>query len=214
MTTLYGYFRSSAAYRVRIALNLKGLAYDQAPIDLVAGEQRGEGYLADNPQGLVPTLVTDDGLRLTQSLAICEYLEEVHPEPALLPEDPAERARVRALAQLVACEMHPPNNLRVLKYLTGELGVDEATRLAWYHHWVHEGFTALEAMLSREAGSGEFCHGAAPTLADACLVPQVFNAERFECDLSAYPRIRRIADNARALDAFRRAAPGEQPDAR
>ncbi|RAH36555.1 MULTISPECIES: maleylacetoacetate isomerase [unclassified Halomonas] len=214
MTTLYGYFRSSAAYRVRIALNLKGLAYDQDPVDLVAGEQRGEGYLADNPQGLVPTLVTDDGLRLTQSLAICEYLEEVHPEPALLPGDPAERARVRALAQLVACEMHPPNNLRVLKYLTGELGVDDAARLAWYHHWVHEGFTALEAMLSREAGSGEFCHGDAPTLADACLVPQVFNAERFECDLSAYPRIRRIADNARALDAFRRAAPGEQPDAR
>ncbi|PSJ22580.1 maleylacetoacetate isomerase [Halomonas sp. ND22Bw] len=214
MTTLYGYFRSSAAYRVRIALNLKGLAYDQAPIDLVAGEQRGEGYLADNPQGLVPTLVTDDGLRLTQSLAICEYLEEVHPEPALLPEAPAERARVRALAQLVACEMHPPNNLRVLKYLTGELGVDEAARLGWYRHWVHEGFTALEAMLSREAGSGQFCHGDAPTLADACLVPQVFNAERFECDLSAYPRIRRIADNARALDAFRRAAPGEQPDAR
>ncbi|GEK74640.1 MULTISPECIES: maleylacetoacetate isomerase [Halomonas] len=214
MTTLYGYFRSSAAYRVRIALNLKGLAYDQAPIDLVAGEQRGEAYLADNPQGLVPTLVTDDGLRLTQSLAICEYLEEVHPEPALLPEAPAERARVRALAQLVACEMHPPNNLRVLRYLTGELGVDEAARLGWYRHWVHEGFTALEAMLSREAGSGDFCHGDAPTLADACLVPQVFNAERFECDLSAYPRIRRIADNARALDAFRRAAPGEQPDAR
>lgn len=214
MTTLQGYFRSSAAYRVRIVLNLKGLAYEQAPVDLVAGEQRAEGYLADNPQGLVPTLVTDDGRRLTQSLAICEYLEEVHPEPALLPEDPAERARVRALAQLVACEMHPLNNLRVLKYLTGELGVDEAAKLGWYRHWVHEGFTALEAMLSREAGSGEFCHGDTPTLADACLVPQVFNAERFECDLSAYPRIRRIADNARALDAFRLAAPGEQPDAR
>ncbi|MFG6139018.1 maleylacetoacetate isomerase [Halomonas sp. B23F22_10] len=214
MTTLYGYFRSSAAYRVRIALNLKGLAYDQAPIDLVAGEQRGEAYLADNPQGLVPTLVTDDGLRLTQSLAICEYLEEVHPEPALLPEAPAERARVRALAQLVACEMHPPNNLRVLRYLTGELGVNEAAKLGWYRHWVHEGFTALETMLSREAGSGQFCHGDAPTLADVCLVPQVFNAERFDCDLSAYPRIRRIADNARALDAFRRSAPGEQPDAR
>ncbi|MCK2185078.1 maleylacetoacetate isomerase [Halomonas getboli] len=214
MTTLQGYFRSSAAYRVRIVLNLKGLAYDQAPVDLVAGEQRHEAYLADNPQGLVPTLVTDDGRRLTQSLAICEYLEEVHPEPALLPETPAERARVRALAQLVGCEMHPLNNLRVLKYLTGELGVDEAAKLAWYRHWVHEGFTALEAMLSREAGSGAFCHGDAPTLADACLVPQVFNAERFECDLSAYPRIRRIADNARSLEAFRLAAPGEQPDAR
>ncbi|WP_136247163.1 maleylacetoacetate isomerase [Halomonas borealis] len=214
MTTLHGYFRSSAAYRVRIVLNLKGLAFETAPVDLVAGEQRGDTFLADNPQGLVPMLVTDDGRRLTQSLAICEYLEECHPEPALLPETPSERARVRALAQLVACEMHPVNNLRVLKYLTGELGADEAAKLAWYRHWVDTGFAALEPMLSREDGSGDFCHGDTPTLADACLVPQLFNAERFECDLAPYPRIRRIGENARKLSAFQRAAPGEQPDAR
>ncbi|MDT8893422.1 maleylacetoacetate isomerase [Halomonas sp. I1] len=212
MTTLYGYFRSSAAYRVRIALNLKHLAYDQAPINLVKGEQRDDAFLAHNPQGLVPVLETDDGLRLTQSLAICEYLEERHPEPALLPEHPADRARVRALCQVVACEIHPLDNLRVLKYLVNELGVDDDAKLTWYRHWIHQGFAALEAMLSREAGSGDFCHGDAPTLADVCLVPQVYNAERFECDLSAYPRIRRITGNARALDAFRLAAPGEQPD--
>lgn len=213
MTTLYGYFRSSAAYRVRIALNLKGLAYDQAPVNLVKGEQRGEEYLARNPQGLVPALVTDDGARLTQSLAICEYLDERYPEPALLPADAAGRARVRALAQAVACEIHPLNNLRVLKYLTGELGVDEATKMTWYRHWVSVGFAALETQLSREAGSGDFCHGDAPGLADLCLVPQVFNAERFACDLAPYPRIRRIVANCRALDAFARAAPEAQPDA-
>lgn len=213
MTTLHGYFRSSAAYRVRIALNLKGLAYDQVPVNLVKGEQRGDDFLARNPQGLVPLLVTDDGTRLTQSLAICEYLEERHPTPALLPEAPAARARVRALAQLVACEIHPLNNLRVLKYLVHELKVDETAKLAWYRHWVAQGFDALEAMLSREAGSGDFCHGDTPGLADVCLVPQAFNAERFECDLSPYPRIRRIVDNCRALDAFRQAAPDAQPDA-
>ncbi len=213
MTTLYGYFRSSAAYRVRIALNLKGLAYDQAPVNLVKGEQRGEDFLARNPQGLVPALVTDDGVRLTQSLAICEYLDERYPEPALLPVDAAGRARVRALAQSVACEIHPLNNLRVLKYLTGELGVDEAAKMTWYRHWIAEGFAALEAQLSREAGSGDFCHGDTPGLADLCLVPQVFNAERFACDLAPYPRIRRIVANCRALDAFARAAPEAQPDA-
>ena len=213
MTTLYGYFRSSAAYRVRLALNLKDLAYDQVPINLVKGEQRGEGFLARNPQGLVPALVTNDGTTLTQSLAICEYLEELHPSPALLPEEPAERARVRALAQLVACEIHPLNNLRILKYLVHELKVDDDAKQAWYRHWVSTGFDALEAMLSREAGSGDFCHGDTPGLADVCLVPQVFNAERFECDLTPYPRIRRIVANCRALPAFQRATPSEQPDA-
>ncbi|WP_431024796.1 maleylacetoacetate isomerase [Halomonas sp. H5] len=213
MTTLYGYFRSSAAYRVRIALNLKGLAYDQAPVNLVKGEQRFDAFLARNPQGLVPALVTDDGARLTQSLAICEYLDERYPEPALLPADAAGRARVRALAQSVACEIHPLNNLRVLKYLTGELGLDEAAKMTWYRHWITEGFAALEAQLSREAGSGDFCHGDTPGLADLCLVPQVFNAERFACDLAPYPRIRRIVANCRALDAFARAAPEAQPDA-
>ncbi|XKE45593.1 maleylacetoacetate isomerase [Halomonas organivorans] len=213
MTTLYGYFRSSAAYRVRIVLNLKGLDYEQAPVNLVKGEQRDAAFRAQNPQGLVPMLVTDHGVRLTQSLAICEYLDERHPEPALLPADLEGRARVRALAQLVACEIHPLNNLRVLKHLTGELGLDEAAKLAWYRHWIHEGFTALEAMLNRETGSGDFCHGDSPTLADVCLVPQVYNAERFECHLEAYPRIRRIVANARGLDAFRHAAPEAQPDA-
>ncbi|PXX96649.1 maleylacetoacetate isomerase [Halomonas sp. LBP4] len=213
MTTLYGYFRSSAAYRVRIALNLKGLEYDQALVNLVKGEQSGDAFRALNPQGLVPLLSIDDGTHLTQSLAICEYLEERYPEPPLLPIDPAERARVRALAQLVACEIHPLNNLRVLKYLVHELKLDDDAKLAWYRHWITEGFGALEAMLSREAGSGDFCHGDAPTLADICLVPQVYNAERFECDLSAYPRIRRIVANCHAQEAFQQAAPGAQPDA-
>lgn len=213
MTTLYGYFRSSAAYRVRIALNLKGLAYEQVAVNLVKGEQRAEENLARNPQGLVPVLETDDGTRLTQSLAICEYLEERHPEPALLPGDPAGRARVRSLAQLVACEIHPLNNLKVLKYLVHELKLDEAAKLAWYRHWIAEGFTALEARLAGEAATGAFCHGDSPSLADVWLVPQVFNAERFECDLSAYPTIRRIAERCRAMEAFAKAAPGAQPDA-
>ncbi len=212
MTKLYGYFRSSAAYRVRIALNLKGLDYAQVPVNLVKGEQRDEANLARNPQGLVPILETDEGVQLSQSLAICEYLEERHPEPALLPADPEGRARVRSLAQLVACEIHPLNNLKVLKYLVHELKLDEAAKLAWYRHWIAEGFTALEARLAGEAATGAFCHGDSPSLADLCLVPQVFNAERFECDLSAYPTIRRIAERCRGMEAFAKAAPGAQPD--
>ncbi|MCL7941400.1 maleylacetoacetate isomerase [Halomonas sp. ATCH28] len=214
MTTLYGYYRSSAAYRVRIALNLKGLDYEQAPVNLVKGEQRLDANLARNPQGLVPSLVTDHGLVLNQSLAICEYLDERHPEPPLLPADAEGRARVRSLAQLVACEIHPLNNLRVLKYLVGELGLDDEAKLSWYRHWIAEGFAALETQLSREAGSGDFCHGDTPSLADICLIPQVYNAERFACDLSHYPTIRRIAANCRALPAFSQAAPEAQPDAR
>lgn len=213
MTTLYGYFRSSAAYRVRIALNLKGLDYDQIPVNLVKGEQRGGEQLARNPQGLVPSLVLDDSSVVNQSLAICEYLDEVHPEPALLPVDPLARARVRALAQSVACEIHPLNNLRVLKYLVGKLGADETAKLAWYRHWIAEGFTALEATLSTDSNTGDFCHGDTPTLADICLVPQVYNAERFECDLSVYPAIQRIAANCRSLPAFEKATPDVQPDA-
>lgn len=213
MTTLYGYFRSSAAYRVRIALNLKGLDYDQIPVNLVKGEQRGDDHLMRNPQGLVPSLVLDDSSVINQSLAICEYLDEVHPEPALLPINALKRARVRALAQSVACEIHPLNNLRVLKYLVREMGADEAAKLAWYHHWIAEGFTALEATLSNAPSSGDFCHGDTPTLADICLIPQVYNAERFECDLSAYPTIQRIAANCRSLPAFEKAAPEVQPDA-
>ncbi|ELY22623.1 maleylacetoacetate isomerase [Vreelandella titanicae] len=213
MTTLYGYFRSSAAYRVRIALNLKGLDYDQIPVNLVKGEQRGDDHLMRNPQGLVPSLVLDDSSVINQSLAICEYLDEVHPEPALLPINALERARVRALAQSVACEIHPLNNLRVLKYLVRGMGADEAAKLAWYHHWIAQGFTALEATLSNAPSSGDFCHGDTPTLADICLIPQVYNAERFECDLSAYPTIQRIAANCRSLPAFEKAAPEVQPDA-
>lgn len=214
MTTLYGYFRSSAAYRVRIALNIKGLDYDQAPVNLVKGEQRAEANLARNPQGLVPVLETAGGTQLTQSLAICEYLDETHPEPPLLPVDAEGRARVRVLAQVVACEIHPLNNLKVLKYLVHELKVDEEAKLAWYRHWIAQGFDALEAMLTSEAGTGDFCHSNAPSLADICLVPQVYNAERFECDLTAYPRIRRITERCRALEAFAKAAPEAQPDAR
>ncbi|UXZ54211.1 maleylacetoacetate isomerase [Halomonas sp. 7T] len=213
MTTLYGYFRSSAAYRVRIALNLKGLDYDQIPVNLVKGEQRGGEQLARNPQGMVPSLVLDDSTVVNQSLAICEYLDEAHPEPALLPADALARARVRALAQSVACEIHPLNNLRVLKYLVRELEVDEAAKLAWYRHWITEGFTALETTLSTDMNSGDFCHGDTPTLADICLIPQVYNAERFECDMSAYPTIQRIAAHCRSLPAFAKAAPEAQPDA-
>lgn len=213
MTTLYGYFRSSAAYRVRITLNLKGLDYDQVPVNLVKVEQRSGEHLTRNPQGMVPSLVQDDSSVINQSLAICEYLNEVHPEPALLPIDALARARVRALAQSVACEIHPLNNLRVLKYLVGELGVDEAAKLKWYRHWIAEGFAALEATLSTASSSGDFCHGDTPTLADICLIPQVYNAERFGCDLSAYPVIQRIATQCRSIEAFKKAAPEVQPDA-
>ncbi|WP_136066362.1 maleylacetoacetate isomerase [Modicisalibacter radicis] len=210
---LYGYFRSSAAYRVRIALNLKGLDYALVAVNLVDGEQHGGDNLARNPQGLVPTLETDNGTLLAQSLAICEYLDEHHPEPPLLPADTEARARVRALAQAIACEIHPLNNLRVLEYLTGELGLDETAKHGWYRHWISEGFEALEALLADSPATGAFCHGDTPTLADACLVPQVFNARRFECDLSAYPTLRRIAAHCDTLDAFQRAAPAAQPDA-
>jgi len=207
---LYGYFRSSAAYRVRIALNLKGLAYENAFVHLRKGEQRAPDYVKLNPQGLVPTLLDGD-LALGQSLAILEYLEEVHPKPALLPRDPAARARVRALALAVACDIHPLNNLKILQYLQKELGLDEAARNAWYHRWVHDGFAAIEAQLGG-AETGRFCHGDQPGMADLCLVPQVFNAERLKVDLAPYPTIRRIVAEARALPAFAQAAPEAQPD--
>lgn len=210
---LYGYYRSSTSYRVRIALNLKGLDYRQQPVNLLQGEHREGPYRQLNPQGLVPILETDEGERLTQSLAICEYLEERYPEPSLLPANAADRARVRALVGLLAIEIHPLNNLRVLKYLTGELGIDEDTKLGWYRHWIAEGFDALEAMLAGDPRTGRYCHGDQPGLADACLVPQVYNAERFGCDLESYPTIRRIHDACKELPAFARAHPAEQPDA-
>ena len=210
---LYGYFRSSAAYRVRIALNLKGLAAEHIPVHLRKGEQKAPPFAALNPQKFVPALETDDGALLTQSLAIIEYLDEVHPHPALLPQDPLDRARVRALALAIACDIHPLNNLRVLKHLSSALGLDEEARNVWSRHWIAEGFAALEAMLANDPRTGRFCHGDQPTLADVFLVPQVANAERVDCDLTPYPTIVRIATAARALPAFADAAPEKQPDA-
>lgn len=209
---LYGYFRSSAAFRVRIALNLKGLAYEPRFVHLARGEHRRPEYGALNPQGLVPAL-EDDGSLLTQSLAIIEYLEEKHPDPPLLPEDLLGRARVRSLALLVACEIHPLNNLRALQYLVKELGHSEQDRNMWYQHWIHDGMAKLEADLIRGAGAGRFCHGERPGMADCCLVPQVFNARRFDCDLSHAPTVLRIFDECMKLDAFQRAQPSRQPDA-
>ncbi|WP_332675415.1 maleylacetoacetate isomerase [Aromatoleum sp.] len=211
---LYTYFRSSAAYRVRIALNLKQLAYDAVPVHLVrgGGEQRQPEYLALNPAGLVPTLV-DGPDTLSQSLAIIEYLDEMHPEPSLLPGSAADRARIRAIAQAIACDIHPINNLRVLQYLTREFGVSDAQKNAWYRHWTEAGLAAVEAMLAGDPRTAAFCHGDTPTLADCCLVPQVFNARRFGCDLTAMPTSLGIAERCAGLDAFRRAAPEQQPDA-
>ena len=211
---LHTYFRSSAAYRVRIALHLKGLDYEAVPVHLVrgGGEHRQPAYLGLNPAGLVPAL-EDAGQVLTQSLAIVEYLEETHPQPALLPAAALDRARVRAIAQAIACDIHPVNNLRVLQYLTRELGVSEEQKNAWYRHWIGVGLRAVEAMLAGDARTGAFCHGDTPGLADCCLVPQVFNARRFGCELSAMPTVLRIADRCAGLEAFRRAAPEAQPDA-
>jgi maleylacetoacetate isomerase len=210
---LYDYFRSSAAYRVRIALNLKGLAPERVFVHLAKGEQLAGGYLSVNPQGLVPALVTDDGEVLSQSLAIIEWLEETHPLPPLLPPDPAARARVRSLAMAIACDIHPINNLRVLNYLSNTLGVTAEQRTGWYRYWIDLGFEALETRLAREPGTGRFCHGDAPTLADICLVPQVANARRFQVDLAPYPSIVRIDAACAAMPAFANAAPARQPDA-
>lgn len=208
---LYGYFRSSAAYRVRIALNLKGLDYAQQPVSLVKREQRGDDYLALNPQGLVPALL-DNGALLTQSLAICEYLDEAYPDTvALLPAAPVLRARVRAVAQSIACDIHPLNNLRVLNYLKAELQQPEDACNSWYRHWVATGFTALEQQLA--ASAGQYCFGDVPTLADVCLLPQVFNARRFAVDMAPYPLLAAIADRLEALPAFAAAHPSQQPDA-
>ena len=209
---LYSFFRSSAAYRVRIALALKGLTYEYVPVQIARGLQFEAPYRDISPQALVPIL-DDDGELLQQSLAIVEYLDETHPEPPLLPASPIERSRVRSLALLIACEIHPLNNLRVLKYLTGTLGLSEEQKLAWYRHWVTTGFTALERRLATESGTGRFCHGDAPGYADIALVPQVANAPRFEVDLSAFPTIVRIDAACSALPAFQQAAPARQPDA-
>jgi len=213
---LYSYFRSSAAYRVRIALALKGLAYETVPVHLLkdGGQHNASSYRSANPQRLVPALQpAEGGPVLAQSLAIMEYLDEAHPQPALLPADALGRARVRAIAQMVACEIHPLNNLRVLKYLTQELGVSGAQKDAWYAHWVALGLQAVEDTLAHSGDTGHFCHGDRPGLADCCLVPQVFNARRFNCALDAYPTITRIAAACGQLPAFQQAAPSAQPDA-
>jgi len=212
---LYTYWRSSAAYRVRIGLELKGISREDVPVHLVrdGGEQLRPEYAALNPQRQVPTLVLDDGTVLTQSLAILEYLDETRPEPPLLPADPLGRARVRALAQAIACDIHPTNNLRVLNRLGDQFNADADARAQWYRHWVAEGLRGVEALLSRAATPGAFCHGDRPGLADACLIPQVYNARRFEVDLSFCPTVTRIEAACLALPAFQRAAPEAQPDA-
>ncbi|WP_394791282.1 maleylacetoacetate isomerase [Rhodoferax sp.] len=213
MLVLHTYFRSTAAYRVRIALELKGLTYQPVPVHLVrnGGEQHSEAFAALNPAELVPVLV--DGPRtLTQSLPIIEYLDELHAAPPLLPADAAGRARVRAIAQTIACEMHPLNNLRVLQRLE-DMGVDAPARSAWYTHWVSLGFKAVEALLRDSASTGMYCHGDTPGLADCCLVPQIYNAHRFKIALDAYPLVQRIGANCLQLPAFQRAAPEAQADA-
>jgi maleylpyruvate isomerase len=207
---LYGYALSSASYRVRIALALKGLQVTSMPVNLRTGEQRLDEFLQINSQGFVPALSLDDGTVLTQSVAIIEYLDESHPEPPLLPQTPVARARVRALAQAIACDVHPLNNLRVLQYLEHDLRHDKATRETWYRHWVQRGFDALEPRLVRDGATGRFCHGDAPTMADVCLVPQVANARRFAVDLTPYPRITGIDAACRDLPAFQAAAPERQ----
>jgi maleylpyruvate isomerase len=208
---LYTYFRSSAAFRVRIALNLKGLAYEPKFVHLPKGEHRDANYARVNRQALLPTL-DDGGALLNQSLAIIEYLEETRPTPALLPKDPAGRARVRSLALLVACEIHPLNNLRTLQHLKRALGQDEEQIKTWYRHWIADGLAKLEAELAQTKGTGRYSHGDSPTLADCCLVPQIFNAKRYDSDLTPYPTMMRVFDACMKIDAFDRAQPSKQPD--
>jgi maleylacetoacetate isomerase/maleylpyruvate isomerase len=209
---LYNYFRSSASYRVRIALALKGLDYEYAPVHLTKNEQFNESYAAVSAARLVPTLIDGDE-RLTQSLAICEYLDETHPEPPLLPQDAPGRARVRALALDVACEIHPLNNLRVLRYLVRDLKISEDDKNRWYRHWVETGLETVERQLAGHPATGRFCHGDTPTLADICLVPQLANARRVNMDIGEFPTIARIEVACQALPAFADAAPMKQPDA-
>ena len=211
---LYSYWRSSAAFRVRIALNLKGLSYETRAVHLVrdGGEQHAPDYVALNPQQLVPTLVDGDKV-ITQSMAIAEYLEDIRPQPALLPADAADRARVRALAQAIACDIHPLGNLRVLQRIGKQFGADDEQQGNWMRHWITTGFQALEAMLAHSRQTGRYCHGDTPGLADLCLVPQVYNARRWKTPLGDYPTILRIDAACAELDAFQSAMPERQPDA-
>ena len=207
---LYTYFRSSAAFRVRIALNLKGLKYEPVFVHLAKGEHRATQFADINAQALLPTLELDDGTRLNQSLAIIEYLDEKHPQPPLIPKDSLARARVRSLSLLVAAEIHPLNNLRVLQHLK-RLGQTQEQIDTWYRHWIADGLGKLEAELAGKAG--KFCHGDAPTMADCCLVPQIFNAKRYNSDLAPYPATMRVFEQCMKLEAFERAQPSRQPDA-
>lgn len=207
---LHSFFNSSTSYRVRIALALKGVAFEVLPINLRKQEQRAAGYVAINPSAGVP-LLTDGDFSLSQSLAIIDYLDATHPEPRLIPRDVRERARVLELSDAIACDIHPVNNMRILRYLQEELGATDAQKNAWYHHWIREGLTAVETLLARH-GHGAYCFGAAPTLADCCLVPQVANAQRMGCDLSAYPNALRVYAHCTAQPAFQQAAPANQPD--
>lgn len=212
---LYSYFRSSAAYRVRIALGLKNLPFDIVPVHLVkcGGEQKLPDYTAINPQQLVPTFATNNGEILTQSMAILEFLEESYPQTPLLPTDKLARAKVRALCQIIASDIHPLNNLRVLKYLKNTLEVSEIQKDAWYQHWIAEGFEAIEKMLpDRFSENGNFCYGDTPTFADCCLIPQVYNALRFDCDMTNYPKIMQIYTHCNTLPAFISASPEQQID--
>ncbi|MDP3822340.1 MAG: maleylacetoacetate isomerase [Burkholderiales bacterium] len=209
---LYNYFRSSASYRVRIALALKGLEYDYMPVHLLKNEQLGPAFAQVSPAGLVPVLQDGDRL-LTQSIAIIEYLDETHPEPSLLPGDAFQRARIRALGQDIACEIHPINNLRVLRYLVRDLKVSEDDKNRWYRHWVETGLEAVERQLVGSADPGRFCFGDAPTLADCVLVPQIHNAQRMECRLDHVPIVMRVFGECMQLDAFSKTQPSACPDA-
>jgi maleylacetoacetate isomerase len=209
---LYTFFRSSASFRVRIALNVKGIPYEAVGVSLARAEHLQDAYRAVNAQALVPTL-EDGGRLLGQSLAIIEYLDEVHGGPRLLPADPVDRHYVRAFSQIVACEIHPLNNLRTLKYVKKTYGLDEAGVNAWYRHWIAEGFAMMESFLLREERHGKHVFRDQVTMADCCLVPQVFNAQRYECDLKPYPTVMKLHEECMKLDAFVRAQPSQQPDA-
>jgi maleylpyruvate isomerase len=209
---LYGYFRSSAAYRVRIALGLKGIVCEQVAVDLARGDHRNDDYMAIHPQGVVPTLITDQGVVLTQSLAILEFLEERYPQVPLLPSEAVARARVRSLAYIVACDIHPLQNLGVRRHLSEVAGFDARAADDWNRHWIEQGLDVLEQRLAREVETGAYCHGEAPSLADVCLVPQLYNAHRYGSDLARYPTLARIQAACDTLPAFQAAHPHRQPD--